>query len=77
VDLNTVDLNTVDLNWLTKNSQQALHDAQPAVLRLGHPEVAGDRPLLALLRHIRARPRQCYARTPSMTVWLGEALEQS
>ena len=67
----------MDLNWLTKKSQEALHHARPAVLRLGHPEVAGDRPLLALLRLIRARPRQCYGRTPSMTAWLGEALGQS
>src|ERR1700730_5894610 len=37
------------MNRLTQKSQEALHDAQTAALRLGHPEVDGEHLLLALL----------------------------
>ena len=40
---------TVDINRLTQKSQEALHDAQTAALRLGHTEVDGEHLLLALL----------------------------
>jgi ATP-dependent Clp protease ATP-binding subunit ClpB len=39
----------VDANRLTQKSQEALHDAQTAALRLGHPDVDGEHLLLALL----------------------------
>jgi ATP-dependent Clp protease ATP-binding subunit ClpB len=39
----------VDMNRLTQKSQEALHDAQTAALRLGHTEVDGEHLLLALL----------------------------
>jgi ATP-dependent Clp protease ATP-binding subunit ClpB len=39
----------VDTNRLTQKSQEALHDAQTAALRLGHQEVDGEHLLLALL----------------------------
>ena len=39
----------MDMNRLTQKSQEALHDAQTAALRLGHPEVDGEHLLLALL----------------------------
>jgi ATP-dependent Clp protease ATP-binding subunit ClpB len=37
------------MNRLTQKSQEALHDAQTAALRLGHTEVDGEHLLLALL----------------------------
>ncbi|NUR28053.1 MAG: ATP-dependent chaperone ClpB [Catenulispora sp.] len=39
----------MDMNKLTQKSQEALHDAQTAALRLGHSEVDGEHLLLALL----------------------------
>ncbi|MBE1577723.1 ATP-dependent chaperone ClpB [Amycolatopsis roodepoortensis] len=39
----------MDPNRLTQKSQEALHDAQTAALRLGHPDVDGEHLLLALL----------------------------
>ena len=39
----------MDMNRLTQKSQEALHDAQTAGLRLGHTEVDGEHLLLALL----------------------------
>jgi ATP-dependent Clp protease ATP-binding subunit ClpB len=39
----------MDPNRLTQKSQEALHDAQTAALRLGHTEVDGEHLLLALL----------------------------
>jgi ATP-dependent Clp protease ATP-binding subunit ClpB len=39
----------MDMNRLTQKSQEALHDAQTAALRLGHTEVDGEHLLLALL----------------------------
>ncbi|WP_155368721.1 ATP-dependent chaperone ClpB [Catellatospora vulcania] len=39
----------MDMNKLTQKSQEALHDAQTAALRLGHTEVDGEHLLLALL----------------------------
>src|SRR5258705_261455 len=37
------------MNRLTQKSQEALHDAQTAALRFGHPEVDGEHLLFALL----------------------------
>src|ERR1700704_6853558 len=37
------------MNRLTQRSQESLHDAQTAALRLGHTEVDGEPLLLALL----------------------------
>ena len=42
---------TMDPNRLTHKSQEALHDAQAAAVRLGHTEVDGEHLLLALLEH--------------------------
>lgn len=39
----------MDAGKLTQKSQDALHDAQTAALRLGHSEVDGEHLLLALL----------------------------
>ncbi|GIF98980.1 ATP-dependent chaperone ClpB [Catellatospora citrea] len=39
----------MDMNKLTQKSQEALHDAQTAAVRLGHTEVDGEHLLLALL----------------------------
>jgi ATP-dependent Clp protease ATP-binding subunit ClpB len=39
----------MDMNRLTQKSQEAVHDAQTAALRLGHTEVDGEHLLLSLL----------------------------
>jgi ATP-dependent Clp protease ATP-binding subunit ClpB len=39
----------MDMNRLTQKSQEALHDAQTAALRMGHTEVDGEHLLLSLL----------------------------